>query len=98
MNNKIIIEEFREKLRGVLRFSGLNIVAEKEVEKFILKALADQRQEFKRVVEEIGKELIELYCPNAARFEGFDTYPDCGKCIVCRIKFGKDILKAIKKL
>ena len=31
-------------------------------------------------------EVAELYCPEAYGFEGPETFPDCGTCVVCRAK------------
>lgn len=30
--------------------------------------------------------VAELRCPKASGFEGPETFPDCGKCIVCECK------------
>lgn len=35
------------------------------------------------------KELADMPCPEASGFEGPDTYPDCGKCVVCLAKRGQ---------
>ena len=35
---------------------------------------------------EIVDKVSELDCPNAKGFEGAETYPDCGKCVVCYCK------------
>lgn len=31
-------------------------------------------------------QVAELNCPAAAGFEGPDTFPDCGDCVVCRAR------------
>lgn len=31
-------------------------------------------------------EVAALYCPEAAGFDGPETFPDCGKCVVCRAR------------
>lgn len=31
-------------------------------------------------------EVAALTCPNAAGFEGPETFPDCGRCVVCRAR------------
>ena len=28
----------------------------------------------------------ECYCPEAAGFEGVETFPDCGECLICKCK------------
>ena len=43
-------------------------------------------EQHKNYVEKIRKELVKLYCPEAMGFEGPETFPDCGKCIVCKAK------------
>lgn len=35
---------------------------------------------------ELLEQVAELTCPNAAGFEGPETFPDCGTCIVCRAR------------
>jgi hypothetical protein len=40
----------------------------------------------KSKLEAVEEEIAELNCPEAYGFEGLETFPDCGKCIVCRSK------------
>ena len=44
------------------------------------------------VLREIAREVAEMHCPDAAGFEGPDTFPDCGRddCLVCRCKKLRD--------
>lgn len=37
-------------------------------------------------VDALLKEVAALYCPQAYGFEGLETFPDCGKCVVCRAR------------
>lgn len=36
----------------------------------------------KEQIEELGN----LHCPEACGFEGYETYPDCGTCLICLCK------------
>lgn len=35
------------------------------------------------ILNEIMKEVSEMYCPNSYGFEGAETFSDCGNCVVC---------------
>jgi len=40
-------------------------------------------QERERIAEELKK--IGATCPEAFGFEGRDTFPNCGECIICNL-------------
>jgi len=44
--------------------------------------LRDTVDELRRLRSQVA----ELTCPRAAGFEGLETYPDCGECVVCRCR------------
>ena len=69
----------------------------KTTKQFIAKELKAQREEFIKMVEkELRKELIELCCSEYTGLESY-SFSDCGKCIICRVKDGKDILTKLTK-
>lgn len=43
-------------------------------------ALANRNKELANAMKD-----YDVTCPKAYGFEGKDTYPDCGKCIVCEL-------------
>lgn len=45
------------------------------------------------VLRDMVEELAELSCEESFGFEGFGTYPDCGKCVVC---ISKNVFNARK--
>lgn len=40
----------------------------------------------KKYFKPYREQLLRSHCPNACGFEGLDTYPSCGKCLVCLTK------------
>jgi len=42
-------------------------------------------------IRKLQKEVARLHCPKSYGFEGAETYPDCGSCVVCQCK------EAVKK-
>lgn len=43
-------------------------------------------QDHETILDDVYSQIADLYCPNANGFEGPDTFPDCGECIVCKAK------------
>lgn len=42
--------------------------------------------ELEELLDKYIKRVSKMYCVNAGGFEGPETYPDCGVCIVCKTK------------
>lgn len=38
------------------------------------------------VLQEVLYQIVDLSCPEADGFDGIETFPDCGQCIVCTSK------------
>ena len=56
---------------------------------FIQTILDKQKEDIReRIEKEIAKEFEEIGvdCPEEYGFEGRETFPACGKCIICRLK------------
>lgn len=57
-----------------------------EKSNWLRKTLQAERQKREEVVEVIYRDIRETgaTCPEAYGFEGAETFPDCGKCIICK--------------
>ena len=45
--------------------------------------LVDQLEKVMEHLNNVVNQVAELNCPKADGWEGAETFPDCGKCIVC---------------
>lgn len=50
----------------------------------------DKKKELKKLSKSTLQEIGELYCPSASGFDGPETFPDCGECVVCK---AREVLK-----
>jgi len=58
----------------------------KNDELFLLLKEKVERRNFMDEVEKLREFILEGHCPKAYGFEGPATFPDCGKCVYCKLK------------
>lgn len=47
----------------------------------------DKVRSLEQEVERLKAFILNGTCPSAAGFEGPETYPDCGNCVYCELKY-----------
>lgn len=58
----------------------------------LIDAVTKPRLALQARVEKLEAYIAGTYCHNANGFEGPETYPDCGKCLRCKIVEAREVL------